>query len=163
MKCLNREKRFFRNGMEISESAFCRLINCSEVPPETGGIIGGKKSVITDVVFDKGKPVNDLGIYTPDIDFINNEILKWNASHIEFYGMFHTHIEQWPTLSDDDKLYISQIMDVMPMTISCLLFPLVFPKSMIKWFKAYRFQHGIKITEIEVKINASIDIKGEKG
>lgn len=162
MRCLNRKKGAFEISMEISKSAFCRLINCSEVPPETGGIIGGKKSVITDVIFDKGKPVYNLGIYTPDIDFINNEILKWNTSHIEFYGMFHTHTEQWPTLSGDDKIYISKIMDVMPMPISCLLFPLVFPKSRIKWFKAYRSQQGIKIMEIEVKINASIDTKEER-
>ena len=138
--------------MRISENIYKQLLNnCNPVPPESGGILGGKNGIITYLFFDLHS-TRYSSYYQPNIDNLNSCISEWNKKGIEFYGIFHTHASNWGSLSIADKEYINQIMLAMPPYINHLYFPLVFPKSSIKSFKVERLSSGIKIVSNPIKI-----------
>ena len=102
--------------------------------PETGGIIGSRDGIWIDhVVFDRGKQSENGGTtYQPDVQYLNTVIREWESNGIEFRGIFHTHAEQWPDLSSEDKLYMKKILGVMPDKRKGIYCPLVFPDQHIK-------------------------------
>ncbi len=138
--------------MEITDFVYEKLISMPDVPPESGGIIGGKKDIIDTVVFDSGYRVDGNGTYCPNITFLNQMVNKWVENGIAFYGMFHSHAIMWNCLSREDRIYITQIMQAMPKEIGTLLFPLVFPKKEIKFYCAKRLSNNVEIDEIDVGI-----------
>ena len=138
--------------MKITSEIYKLLLECPQVPPEIGGILGGKNDIIEKMIVDEGKK-SCIGIqYVPDVMFINKCIGEWDDLHIEFYGMFHTHLDRWKTLSDRDKEYIKRIMNVMPGQVEDLYFPLVFPKNKVKFFKAVKSNNKIHISEEKIEI-----------
>ncbi|MBU5477693.1 hypothetical protein KQI69_00565 [Eubacterium sp. MSJ-13] len=100
--------------------------------PETGGIIGGKNQEITEYWVDddavsKGKY---MCRYTPNVDVMNEKIHKWSEKNIDFLGIFHTHYFGIRTLSKGDIEYMYKIMNVMPLSVKVLYFPIiVFPEK----------------------------------
>lgn len=136
--------------MKISSKTYDLLLNTAIVPPETGGIIGGKNFLIDNIIFDSKN--SSVCNYIPNIVFINSIIKNWYDCGIEFYGIFHTHAPQWSTLSKEDILYINRIMKNMPESINSLLFPLVFPKEKIKWYKAEIISENVYVTEIDIEV-----------
>ena len=128
------------------------LLQCPQVPPEIGGILGGKDCVIEKMIIDRGKK-SYVGIrYVPDVIFINKCIAEWEDLQIEFYGMFHTHLSRWETLSNRDKEYIGCIMNAMLDQVESLYFPLVFPQDKVKFFKAVKSNNKICISEEKIEI-----------
>ncbi len=120
--------------MQIKSNIYCKILNMPEVPPETGGIIGTQKGIITNFIFDKGTIDCSKAIYTPNIALINNQIQKWKIQKISFCGIVHTHPDKQIFLSKDDIYYIEHIMAVMPKTILYLYFPIILPhKTMISY------------------------------
>ena len=138
--------------MKISQQIFERLLNLPAVPPETGGILGGKGEMIDIVVIDTNKSSCYTGIYAPDALFLNNCIQKWATEGIKFMGMFHTHAPNWPDLSSEDRKYMKLIMESMPESIRCLYFPLIFPTNEIKAFQAVKVGEQVVISEDFVEI-----------
>lgn len=127
--------------MIIKKSAYNELINCKKVPPELGGILIGNAFVIDTVIFDIEK--NNLN-YTPNVDYLNSLIENNEIKGKHFWGMFHTHAEQWGEFSGEDIKYINVIMRAMP--VKYLYFPLVFPeKKIVKSFKAVKKKDQIII------------------
>jgi hypothetical protein len=137
--------------MLLKKYVYTQLLNCSAVPPETGGILGMTDNIIDVVAFDNGISTNSC-IYSPDISVLNNIISKWEEEGIIFSGMFHTHILKWSELSINDKKYIERILIAMPITINELYFPLVFPNNFIKGYVAYKIDNKVCISEDDIKI-----------
>ena len=138
--------------MRITLDAYKQLIQCPKVPPEIGGILGGRNSTIETIIFDEGKKP-DLGIkYIPNVTFLNQHIQEWSTKSINFYGLFHTHSQCWRTLSNNDKRYIETIMRVMPKNVTHLYFPLVFPEYDIKAFRVEKRHLNVYISEEKIII-----------
>lgn len=139
--------------MIILRSVYHQLLRSPEIPPETGGILGMKNSVINSICFDSGlSHSSSCNEYVPDVSFFNNCIDAWQKNGIVFCGMFHTHLPQWSTLSGGDKTYIRCIMNSLPRSINQLFFPLVFPGHSIRSFVAIRENNRIYINEDTITI-----------
>ena len=80
------------------------------------------------------------------MEYLNKSIEENVIKGKYFLGIFHTHAEEWASLSNEDIEYINVIMDVMPMKVKYLYFPIVFPGKNIKSFKAMRKKEGVMIT-----------------
>lgn len=111
---------------------------CPFAPPETGGIIGGRGELITDVIFDKSPKLTEQAMYCPDVDYLNDRITWWHTQHIEFRGIFHSHPTNQCNLSGNDREYIIEIMSAMPASIEDLFFPIIIPKRDVLVYRARR-------------------------
>lgn len=109
------------------------LLYTPDMPPESGGIIGGVNEIITIFYADAGACSNE-NKYTPDIHKLNSIIDKWSSKGIEFYGIYHSHYISGTVLSASDKEYISRILS--NTSYNSLYFPIVFPKKNIISYKA---------------------------
>lgn len=89
--------------------------------PECGGIIGKKRNTICSFSFD-GE--GEYSHYTPNIDKVNKAIAFWAGLGIEFAGFVHSHPNRNRRLSNEDKLYINEIIKSNPDNSR---FPLYFP------------------------------------
>lgn len=94
------------------------------VPPEAGGILGGKGGKICLWAFDPGYYEKGC-VYRPNVNYMNKTIEKWMNSGYEFMGILHVHFGGSTYLSDGDKIYIKEIMNAMPDSVKQLYFPLV--------------------------------------
>ena len=137
--------------MKIKRCIYEQLIGLPCVPPEMGGILGGKDGVIDKIILDEEESYHE-GIYVPNTSFLNKCIQRWNCENIIFLGMFHTHALNWPELSTEDKRYILQITYAMPGHVNKLYFPLIFPLNGMKAFYAQRIDKEVFIVEDEIQI-----------
>lgn len=133
--------------MRILKSIYDEILtNTPVLPPETGGIIGGRDGIVTSVYFDKGELSNSApSVYSPNIMLINKVIYNWSESGISFYGIFHSHYSRDRKLSSGDKKYIMEIMRAMPVTVGQLYFPIVLPKQTILGYQASRTDSTVHI------------------
>ena len=131
---------------EIEKNIYDRMLGVVPVPPETGGIIGGRNMRISMIVVEE--PRGDY-TYTPDVSFLNSIIAQWGEQGISFYGIFHSHSYQASSLSKADGRYIETIMKAMPETVNALLFPLVLPGRKIIPYLAKRVGSEVVIEESE--------------
>lgn len=130
------------------------LTNTPFLPPETGGILGGKNGVITNTFFDVNTSIHSSPtIYFPDIKLFNTVIDHWNNTGILFLGIFHSHNSQFRELSNGDKKYITKIMESMPPEVDTLYFPIVIPElKEIIGFQAHKSFSGISINFEEIEL-----------
>ena len=112
--------------MIIKTEVYSRILeHPKDTPPETGGILGGINDMITEYVFDEGLPTERACRYVPDVDKLNRIISDWQAKGIDFKGMYHVHYFGVSTLSDNDRAYISEIMQAVSNSVTELYFPIV--------------------------------------
>ena len=124
--------------MVILESIFHQiLMDCPSVPPETGGLLGGNGQMVSCAVFDKSVPIMKKAQYIPDTIFLNQVLMEWAQSGIEFLGMFHSHPVGATKLSGQDEIYISEILQSLPEN-QTFWFPIVIPKIEIHAFAVHR-------------------------
>lgn len=140
--------------MKITGQTYSLILSCvPKVPPETGGILGGKNQIISHCVFDRGSDdSNGYDIYAPNTKLLNRTILQWAETNIEFYGIFHSHFSDGSLLSNGDKRYITKIMLVMPQQISSLYFPVVFPQESMIVYRADRQGYEVHIASEQIEI-----------
>lgn len=127
----------------------------SELPPETGGILGSSDGdVITHFLYDKGVDASLRSCsYTPDVKVFNKCISDWSTQGINFAGIFHTHFAGVKTLSQADVVYIKNIMKAMPQGINQLYFPVyVLPDRIIISYKALKYENKITIQQDELVV-----------
>ena len=124
--------------MNICTETYNLIINnVGNVPPESGGILGGQNRIINHVVFDPGMNQSKWCSYTPNVKMMNKTIERWFTDGIDFQGIFHTHFFGVDTLSPGDKEYIALIMKCMPPFVKHLYFPLVvLPERRMVVYKA---------------------------
>lgn len=137
--------------MKILISVYHQILKFSaKKPSEIGGIIGGKNNIIEYVYFDINTSIHS---YAPNTNRLNDIISVWRKQSIEFFGIFHSHLDTSERLSNADEKYIKEIMYAMPEEIHFLYFPLILPKckKMIV-FKAIRKNNMIDIIKDDVKI-----------
>lgn len=135
--------------MKIS-SEVVEIVNnsISGFSSETGGILGSRnQDVIDEVVMDlQNERSESRCTYSPNVDYLNRQIVSWQERGIDFKGMFHTHFAGVRTLSDSDKDYIERIMMAMPLQITTLYFPVfVLPDREFVCYKAERLNGKIVI------------------
>ncbi|HBA69691.1 MAG TPA: hypothetical protein DCZ40_10100 [Lachnospiraceae bacterium] len=123
------------------------------VPPEAGGIIGGKEGQIILWEYDAGYFAKGCS-YCPNVNFLNEVIAAWLDKGYDFMGIVHVHFGGSKFLSDGDKKYIEKIMKAMPNSIGKLYFPIVVqPDKQIFSYVAYRsFGDEIVINADDVKV-----------
>jgi len=149
--------------MKIATHVYDELVgSCPSVPPETGGILGGREDTITAYEFDTIGANCLENSYRPDVGHLNTRIRDWAASEVEFLGVFHSHPPGERGLSMPDKGYIWQIMTAMPTRISRLYFPLVFPTCDLVAYVATRYRRKVRIGEDVVTLS-EIDITESNG
>lgn len=103
------------------------LFKTPNPPPEIGGALFQKDGVISLFVSDNG--LKEYAKYTPDVDFLNQQIAQLSEEGYEFCGFFHTHFPFGETLSDSDKVYIKKIALSLKKQISTLYFSIVLPNE----------------------------------
>ncbi|MCR5259004.1 MAG: hypothetical protein K6E40_12720 [Desulfovibrio sp.] len=101
------------------------LQEASPLPPETGGILGGRNGIVSVRLADPGLPSCRSCNWTPDTVRLNSALAEWREEGIWFMGMYHVHFGNSCTLSKDDEDYIRRIMEAMPASIEILHFPVV--------------------------------------
>lgn len=141
--------------MKISREILSEILNCMpSVPPETGGILGGKDGKICLWKYDKGCSGSGC-VYSPNVNILNRIIAKWIEQGYDFMGILHVHFGGSVTLSDGDKRYIEKIMRAMPENINNLYFPIVAqPDKIVVSYMACRDMSGnIAILENEVEVS----------
>lgn len=141
--------------MIISSQIMDVLNNSIEnIPPETGGIIGGDGRKVTEIVIDKKSDLSaHCCSYSPNAAYLNDCIDKWYKNNVVFMGMFHTHFVGVRTLSVADEEYINKIMQAMPDNVQSLFFPIyVLPNRELVSYLAKKTCNGIEITEDELLI-----------
>lgn len=124
---------------------------------ETGGILGshdGKMidEVVMDILAEKSeRPCS----YSPNVDFLNQNIRSWQEQNISFMGIFHTHFMSVKTLSCGDKKYITEIMNAMPDDITYLYFPIfVLPDRILVCYKAHKTADTVEIISEQLQIES---------
>lgn len=139
--------------MLITTSAYRKLLQIPQVPPETGGILGMRNGVIGEVYLDTVKPVLGRAMYVPDVDVLNRQIQVWQNNNVEFAGLFHSHLPDQKVLSGRDEMYVAEIMQSMPDTIQKLFFPIVIPGQAVIAFAAVRQNnHSVAIIRENVHL-----------
>lgn len=133
--------------MVIEKEIYNSIISsASPIPPESGGILGGKDDIIIELLQDKGLPSSRMCSYYPNVKLLNQAIKEWQSREIEFMGIYHIHYWGVSTLSEGDKLYISKIMANMPERIEKLYFPiLVMPEKEMACYVARRISGKLVI------------------
>lgn len=138
--------------IKVTKKVYDEMINCPEIPPETGGILGSSDGKIIDcVIKDKGRSRNNKAIYIPNTEFFNKCLSEWEEKGIKFRGIFHTHLKVWPQLSNDDITYIRRIVNSMPSEKENYFFPIVFPGEKIKSYIAGKKKGCFFIVEDNVE------------
>lgn len=134
--------------MKITSKALNKLKNAIDLENdcEMGGILGEINGVINDVFVDSRKAINTHYEYVPDVCLLNSVISNWEQNEgYQFAGLFHTHFVDGK-ISDQDKIYIFNIMACMPPTIKQLYFPIiVLPDFEINIYKAVKTENSILI------------------
>lgn len=128
-------------------------------PPETGGIIGGKDERICLWEYDRGYPVKGCA-YRPNVNFLNQVIAEWLDKGYDFMGIFHVHFGGSKNLSDGDKRYIEEIMNVMPGNITQLYFPIVLQpdRQMVSYVACKDLTDDIAIMRDELEVLAQTNM-----
>lgn len=112
--------------MKIRQQLYNQIISTPRnMPPETGGMLGGHNGIVSAICFDEGMQSEKMCSYIPDTKKLNTVIKEWQQTNILFMGFYHTHFYDVGTLSDGDKSYIERILRNMPAEIEYLYFPLV--------------------------------------
>lgn len=138
--------------MNINYDTYLKIFNSfPEVPPERGGIIGGKNETITKFVLDDKKTFTDKAMYVPDVEFINSQIEIWQSLNINFYGIIHSHKFD-SNLSQEDINYIKKIMTHTPDNMKELFFPIIIPNRKIVFYKAKKLQNNVIISKENIFI-----------
>lgn len=129
------------------------LNNMPSIPPEAGGIIGGKDRHVCIWEFDEGSFAKGC-MYYPNVKHLNTLINTWIENDYDFMGILHVHFGGAKALSIGDKKYIEKIMNAMPYSINQLYFPIIVqPTKEFISYKAIRtMQQNVVITPDKVKV-----------
>ncbi len=122
--------------MYITKEVYNKIVyNTPKPPPEMGGAIFQKSGVVSHFVIDSG--LCEYGKYTPDVNFLNEQIEQFVEKGYEFCGIFHSHFPFGENLSDDDKKYIEIITLSLENQCGKLYFPIVLPNDKLISYCSY--------------------------
>lgn len=97
--------------MNIYFSTYKKILNSySQVPPESGGIIGSKNGIVCEYIHDYSNQSTEIAEYVPNVEFLNKQICFWTKANISFAGIVHSHLSGQETLSSKDLQYIDAIL-----------------------------------------------------
>ncbi len=122
--------------MKMKRAVYDQILQtCPAVPPESGGLLGGRDGLITQYVADLGLG-NGYDRYVPNVQVFNAALAAWQKDGVQFCGLYHSHFPQGECLSDADVLYIETILRATAHAVNALYFPLVFPKEKMIAYRA---------------------------
>lgn len=140
--------------MKIYDKILSEIVNQMPViPPEAGGIIGGKEGKVGHWKYDKGYSEKGCS-YSPNVNVLNEVIAGWIDQGYDFMGIVHVHFGGSKDLSNGDKKYIEKIIKSMPDSIEKLYFPIVVQpeKQFISYVAYQNFQGEIVIDKDVVEV-----------
>lgn len=140
--------------MRIERKILNEIINCMPaVPPEAGGIIGGRAGLVCLWEYDAGRPEKGC-VYRPNVDVMNGIIAEWIEQDYDFMGIVHVHFGGVSTLSEGDIRYIEKIMEAMPGCIAQLYFPIVVQPNrlMASYIACVNEAGGLTIVKDEIEV-----------
>ena len=140
--------------MKLLQNIYLKILNSYPIPPpEQGGIMGVKNSIICEYFHDNSKNTTDRAVYEPDINAINQRIEEWDKNGIQFVGIVHSHLLGQNTLSSGDKEYIKMLFNYLPECIKELYFPIIIPQAkQVISFVAKRSEKDVIIQQDEIHI-----------
>lgn len=140
-----------RSIVKIYDEIFNEMVKQMPViPPEAGGIMGGKEGRVCRWKFDKGFSPKGCS-YSPDVYVLNEIIAEWIDEGYDFMGIVHVHFGGARGLSDSDKNYIEKIMKAMPDYVEKLYFPIVVqPEGQLFSYVAYQNSLGETVIDEDV-------------
>lgn len=139
--------------MKILDGLYRHIVKMiSDVPPETGGILGEHNDVICVAEFDSGEIQRNRYTYVPNVDRLNKVISQWISEGIRFAGIFHSHPGKQEDLSIADKAYIQKIMDCMPDDVCVMHFPIVLPGKKMIGYIAEKIDGQVMVTQEQIII-----------
>lgn len=122
--------------MKMQRAVYDEILQtCPAVPPESGGLLGGRGGVITQYIADLGLG-NGYDRYVPNVQVLNAVLAEWQKDGVQFCGLYHSHFPQGERLSDADVFYIETILRATANAADTLYFPLVFPKEKMIAYRA---------------------------
>ncbi len=123
------------------------------IPPEKGGIIGGKDGVVTVWEYDEGYTRSGC-VYYPNVEHLNAVIASWIENGLDFMGILHVHFGNARTLSKGDISYIERILRAMPDTVTRLSFPIIVQpdREIVSYVAQIDFSGKLLIEKEEVEI-----------
>lgn len=92
------------------------------LPPETGGLLGKNRHGII-CAFHPDLCRKSGVEYAPDTDLFNRVLAEWAARGVSFAGIVHSHPCELRQLSEDDVIYVENIMSSTP-DIEAACFPI---------------------------------------
>ncbi len=140
--------------MKILQNVYLKILNSYPLPPpEQGGIMGIKNSIVCEYYHDNSQNATERAVYEPDINAFNQRIEEWDKYGIQFSGIIHSHLLEQNTLSSGDKEYIKQIFDNLPKGVDELYFPIIIPETkQVFSFVAKRKDKDVIIQQDEIHI-----------
>ena len=141
--------------MKILSNVYKEILDLPIVPPESGGIIGGRFDVISEFKIISSKNCECGDLYIPDVDKMNEIISEWYSEGIiDFVGIVHTHRPCSKELSPGDAEYIKRIMTSISNEKKELYFPIVIPQKEIIWYCAQHQSGNTNISRVTVEIES---------
>jgi len=144
--------------MKITKEALEQIISTvGKAVPETGGILGAKKSIVCAFYFDNA--TSPSSEYHPHTESLNRKLQKWSAQGIEFSGLAHSHPNGYNGLSESDIEAIKLIMTVTNHR-NTLYFPIVTNKDgeiKVTVHKAVKNQSSITIQRDKITVTTEED------
>ena len=122
------------------------------VPPEIGGVLGGRDGIISKIYFDCENVINGKAIYVPDVKQLNCILEGWNREEMKFIGLFHSHMHEQETLSGMDREYIERIVKALAGRGDALYFPIIIPREKIIVYKAFQKNEDVVIQKENIEI-----------
>lgn len=118
---------------------------------ECGGILGSTDGKVIDTIEPDRPSEGDGFTYSPDVVHLNGVIARWHSTGIRFCGFFHTHLFNVNNLSEQDRIYIEEIMRTVPDRYGRLFFPVyVIPKGELVAYCAERNRNDVRIRSCPV-------------
>lgn len=140
--------------MKLLQNVYLKMLNSYIIPPpEQGGIVGMKNSIVCEYYHDNSENATDRAVYEPDTNALNKKIEEWDKNGIQFAGIIHSHLLERNTLSSGDKEYIKQIFNNLPEVVNELYFPIIIPESkQVISFVAKRKDKDVIIQQDDIHI-----------
>lgn len=133
--------------IEMTEEVYETLIHLPQVPPETGGILAGKNSLISEIHLQTDAE-KLAGTFQPDENELLPILNEWIEKGFDLVGIFHTHAPNWPDLSREDLNYLEAFWSLNSGSGLVFLFPLIFPESHIRLYGIGEEDGQVKTCEV---------------
>ncbi len=142
-----------QHNVYIRESVYQSIKNTlGTYEPEKGGLLGSKNGIISSFYYDEHALTGD-NTYIPNIDKVNEILLKWESEEVTFAGIIHSHPYLKKNLSFADIDFAKRIIEINCSDLYTVHFPIVIPKHVeIYWYVVIKEGDTYRVDHKNIKI-----------